>query len=121
MRGTLPENYPAPVISHGAMLVRSGQRLARLVFSRVGRESGSEGEWCLTGGGRLVPGEHIRGDRREICVIHVYAPPGPCLPLTLMTLSLSVPTSSTPLIFTRDAFPVSTLCYTMDLRLLLDM
>jgi hypothetical protein len=38
-----------------------------------------------------------------------------------MTLSRSVSTSSTPLIFTRDAFPVSTLCYTMDLRLLLDM
>jgi hypothetical protein len=92
------------------------QRLARLLFPRVGRES--EDEWCLTGGDGLVTGEHVGGDRPDICAIHVYAPPGPFSPLALMTLAPSVPTSSTPLIFTRDAFPISSLCYTMDLRLL---
>jgi hypothetical protein len=39
------------------------QRHARLVYSRVGRES--EGEWCLTGVGGLVPGKHVGGDCRE--------------------------------------------------------
>jgi hypothetical protein len=70
-KGRLPRSNHTAAKTVSSTLQAATRCLARLVFSRVGRES--RDEWCLTGGGELVPTEHVGEDRPEICVIHVYA------------------------------------------------